>query len=193
MSIELSLWALGGVAGLSLASTVAVAVKGLALQKRVESIAAQAPPVAFDSSALVAEMQALTDRVNSLDTTVAELRDERTRNQSVLSDANTRIADVRRELHALDSRLEDLRASGPAVPAMAGIERRKPRFQDEKATAAPINLNSRGQMLRMHRHGESVPAIASALGVSQGEVKLTIRMQDLFSDFSDKENSHDRL
>ncbi len=42
-----------------------------------------------------------------------------------------------------------------------------------------INLNRRGQILRLHRRGESVSEIATALKVSYGEVKLVLKVQQL--------------
>jgi len=45
--------------------------------------------------------------------------------------------------------------------------------------AGSFNLNRRGQILRLHRRGESVAEIASALKVSSGEVKLVLKVQEL--------------
>lgn len=45
--------------------------------------------------------------------------------------------------------------------------------------AGPVNLNRRGQVLRLHRRGESAGQIASVLGLSQGEVKLIVKVHDL--------------
>ncbi len=47
---------------------------------------------------------------------------------------------------------------------------------------APANVNRRGQIMRLHRSGESISSIASALGVSQGEVKLMVKVQELLSE-----------
>jgi hypothetical protein len=39
-----------------------------------------------------------------------------------------------------------------------------------------INLNKRGQALRMHRRGENTETIASALSLPQGEVELLVKV-----------------
>jgi DNA-binding NarL/FixJ family response regulator len=46
------------------------------------------------------------------------------------------------------------------------------------AQPAAVNLSRRGQVLRLHRRGSSIPEIASALKLSQGEVKLIIRVHN---------------
>ena len=51
-----------------------------------------------------------------------------------------------------------------------------------EASAAPANINRRGQIMRLHRSGESISSIASALGVSHGEVKLMVKVQELLSE-----------
>lgn len=56
--------------------------------------------------------------------------------------------------------------------------------------AGSFNLNRRGQILRLHRRGESVAEIASALKISSGEVKLVLKVQELSSAaVKDSENS----
>lgn len=55
--------------------------------------------------------------------------------------------------------------------------------------AGSFNLNRRGQILRLHRRGESVAEIASALKISSGEVKLVLKVQELSSAAKDSENS----
>jgi hypothetical protein len=42
-----------------------------------------------------------------------------------------------------------------------------------------VHLNRRGQVLKLHRGGHSVCEIASNLGVSQGEVRLTLKLHGL--------------
>ena len=58
---------------------------------------------------------------------------------------------------------------------------------------APANPNSRAQVMRLYRSGESVSSIASALGVSQGEVKLMVKVQELLSENSNGGRSPDFL
>ena len=50
------------------------------------------------------------------------------------------------------------------------------------AAAAPASTNARAQVLRLHRSGEPVASIASALGISQGEVKLMVKMQEMLAE-----------
>ncbi len=45
--------------------------------------------------------------------------------------------------------------------------------------AQSLNLNRRGQVLRLHRRGESAAEIASSLRMGQGEVKLMIKVYEL--------------
>ena len=44
---------------------------------------------------------------------------------------------------------------------------------------ASLHLNRRGQVAQLFRRGQSPRSIASVLGISQGEVKLIIKMLDL--------------
>jgi len=55
------------------------------------------------------------------------------------------------------------------------------------AQAESLNLNRRGQVLRLHRRGESVPGIASALRMGQGEVTLMIKVYELGHDLRPEE------
>jgi DNA-binding NarL/FixJ family response regulator len=54
------------------------------------------------------------------------------------------------------------------------------------SAGAPVNLNSRGQILRLSRKGKSVAEIAQDLNVAQGEVELLLKVHDL-SQQSDEE------
>ena len=53
----------------------------------------------------------------------------------------------------------------------------------------PVNLNRRGQILRLSRKGKSVAEIAHDLNVAQGEVELLLKVHDLSSGVSESENS----
>jgi DNA-binding NarL/FixJ family response regulator len=44
---------------------------------------------------------------------------------------------------------------------------------------ASLNLNRRGHVLRLYRRGDSIPQIAAALGLSQGEVELMVKVQGM--------------
>ena len=180
MFIDFSLLIFGGVAALSLASTAACATQCLSLKKRLQAVESRGPSGEEDFSG---DYQALASRVSSIQNSVAVLQSSIAELQESVSTFNARPESAR---PANDNLLAE-----PSRPA--GSDRRKSRFKAEWDVNTPINLNPRGQMLRMHRRGETVPAIASALGISQGEVKLTLRMQELHSDRPEKENSLDRL
>jgi DNA-binding NarL/FixJ family response regulator len=44
---------------------------------------------------------------------------------------------------------------------------------------ASLHFNRRGQVAQLYRRGQTPRSIASALGISQGEVKLMIKLHDL--------------
>jgi hypothetical protein len=48
-----------------------------------------------------------------------------------------------------------------------------------QSAGLPVNLNRRGQILRLFRKGKSVAEIASDLRVAQGEVELLLKVHDL--------------
>ena len=73
------------------------------------------------------------------------------------------------------------------------LERRKTITIDGSAEPASVNLNRRGQVLRLSRRGDSAGQIASALGLSQGEVKLTLRVHEMVLDNSEREISANSL
>jgi len=50
---------------------------------------------------------------------------------------------------------------------------------DWGGTGLPLNLNRRGQILRLSRKGRSVAEIASDLNIAQGEVELLLKVYDL--------------
>lgn len=52
--------------------------------------------------------------------------------------------------------------------------------------AQPLNLNKRGQILRMRRRGERPETIAGALAIPRNEVELLIKVHDLASEHAEK-------
>ncbi len=60
---------------------------------------------------------------------------------------------------------------------------------DAPAPPPPVSPNGCGQLMRLHQSGKPVSSIASALGVSQGEVKLMVKLQELLSENGREENS----
>lgn len=62
------------------------------------------------------------------------------------------------------------------------VEQRKGPLADwPAAEPASVNLNRRGQVLRLYRRGDSVAHIASTLGLSTGEVALIVKVQEMDS------------
>jgi hypothetical protein len=54
--------------------------------------------------------------------------------------------------------------------------------------SGPLNLNRRGQILRLSRKGKSVAEIAQDLNVAQGEVELLLKVHDLSQKTPRQEN-----
>lgn len=69
------------------------------------------------------------------------------------------------DLEELRKRLSERMESQPAVPLWA--------------SDMPVNLNRRGQIIRLSRKGKSIAEIASDLNVAQGEVELLLKVHDL--------------
>jgi hypothetical protein len=60
------------------------------------------------------------------------------------------------------------------------VEQRKVPLSDwAAAEPSSVNLNRRGQVLRLYRRGDSVAHIASTLGLSTGEVALIVKVQEM--------------
>ncbi len=76
----------------------------------------------------------------------------------------------------LDSRLTEL---------VAELEALRARLATVESRAAPVdwapqavNLNRRGQVLRLHGKGRTTAEIATDLQISQGEVELLVKLHD---------------
>jgi len=54
-----------------------------------------------------------------------------------------------------------------------------PRPAASPAAGQPLNLNKRGQVLRMRRRGENAETIAAALAIPQNEVNLLLKVHQL--------------
>jgi hypothetical protein len=83
------------------------------------------------------------------------------------AELETRFSEVVTELETLRARLAAVEAR-PAVPDWTPPE----------VTAQSLNLNRRGQILRLHGKGRSTAEIASDLQISQGEVELLVKVHD---------------
>jgi hypothetical protein len=53
----------------------------------------------------------------------------------------------------------------------------------------PVNLNRRGQVLRLLQRGDQASEIASTLGISQGEVLLMLKVHQLSHQNRDREGA----
>ena len=69
---------------------------------------------------------------------------------------------------------------------LSALEGRLSNFEDERrahsqwvAQAESLHLNRRGQVLRLYQRGDSVPEIASALRLGQGEIRLMIKVHEM--------------
>lgn len=83
-----------------------------------------------------------------------------------LSKAIEHVQNLEQELQRCRERLEQ-------------AERRSLPPGDQFLPPASIHLNRRGQVAQLYRRGETARSIASALGISQGEVKLIIKLHHL--------------
>ena len=80
--------------------------------------------------------------------------------------SSEKLAEVGEQLEKFRSRMEELERRRQETPIKSSV---------------PVPSNRSGQVLRLYQSGESVSSIASALGVSQGEVKLTVKVQELLA------------
>jgi hypothetical protein len=77
------------------------------------------------------------------------------------------LAECAAQISQLSLRLEELELrKGPLLEWAAG-------------EPSALNLNRRGQVLRLYRRGDSIAHIASALGLSTGEVALIVKVQEM--------------
>jgi DNA-binding NarL/FixJ family response regulator len=81
--------------------------------------------------------------------------------------------------NALDVRVAALESR------LANLDRTKDEHAEWLAQAESLNLNRRGQVLRLHRRGDSIPEIASTLRMRPGEVSLMIKVYEIGRDLPD--------
>ena len=97
---------------------------------------------------------------------------------------------LKAEMHKLVIQMathDDVAQSAEALTErLTGLENRLDMSEQNRqehdewiSQAESLHLNRRGQVLRLHKRGDSVPEIASALRVGQGEVKLIIKVFEL--------------
>jgi len=98
--------------------------------------------------------------------------------------------EARRTRRALDEHASAEADINSLASRLASLELQVMQINDQRASYAEwvsssesLNLNRRGQVLRLHGRGDSVPAIADALRLGQGEVRLMIKVHELSRDF----------
>jgi wobble nucleotide-excising tRNase len=92
------------------------------------------------------------------------------------------VSDRRSECPALSDKFQCLMAQLESFQVrFEDIEQRRTSLLDFSSESPDLSLSRRGQVLRLHTRGDSAAEIASALGVSEGEVKLTVTLHELAS------------
>jgi uncharacterized protein DUF6115 len=95
--------------------------------------------------------------------------------------AHSAVAELGAQIGQLRLRLEE-------------VEQRKTPLSDwAAAEPSSVNLNRRGQVLRLYKRGDSVAHIASALGLSTGEVALIVKVQEMTPPGRGQENPASEL
>lgn len=84
------------------------------------------------------------------------------------------LAEITNHLEHFQSRVDEL-------------ESRRP-LETPKRSSAPPRSNRRREVAKLYQNGDSLVGIASALGVSQGEVKLTLKLQEMFGEGFQEKN-----
>lgn len=77
---------------------------------------------------------------------------------------------------------EDVVPAAQPFDRLSASTRRENPQPEARAAAASASTSTHAQVLRLHRSGESNAAIASTLGISQGEVKLMVKVQELLAE-----------
>ena len=80
----------------------------------------------------------------------------------------------REQREQLEGRVTQIAETAERLKAQLA-EMEKPQW----VPAQPLNLNKRGQILRMRRRGERPETIAGALSLPRNEVELLLRVHDL--------------
>lgn len=104
----------------------------------------------------------------------------------ILRDEITATATLSEKVKELEKQLDETRAR------VSDVEQRTTPAADWSSEPGSVNLNRRGQVLRLYRRGESSSQIASALGLSQGEVRLIVKVHELTRSNAEAEKSEER-
>jgi hypothetical protein len=81
--------------------------------------------------------------------------------------------DVASELGRIQAELSETRA------ALREMQESRTALAERASEAGAINMTPHGQVLRLHRRGESAAAISSALQVPVGEVNLIVKVYEM--------------
>lgn len=93
---------------------------------------------------------------------------ERSEYKSALKEQTDQLETLRKQLESCSNRLVQ---TEERCVLSCGTE--------SSAYPTSIHLNRRGQVVQLYRRGENARTIASALGMSQGEVKLMIKLHEM--------------
>jgi hypothetical protein len=106
------------------------------------------------------KLEALTLERNSGDRSKAEMVRDLETHAQLIRQMSTDIEELRKRLSERNEQM------GPSLPLWSSAD-------------VPVNLNRRGQIIRLSRKGKSIPEIAQDLNVAQGEVELLLKVHDL--------------
>lgn len=95
----------------------------------------------------------------------------------------TYTAGLEQRLDEAESAFEQLKAVTSRVDSLelqlAEHQEQRKKQTDWLAEAESLNLNHRGQVIRLHKRGDSITDIAAALQMGQGEVLLITKIYEL--------------
>ena len=98
-----------------------------------------------------------------------------------------------RQYSSLKKQVQALAAGSAKDDPQKLYEPESRRSVPSDVSIAPANTSRRSQVMRLYKSGESVASIASVLGISQGEVKLTVKVGELLSESGSIERNPDFL
>ena len=99
--------------------------------------------------------------------------------KSLKKEAFPALAGVR-DLESLEARVAHLSAEMDELrERLAGREAERPPPAGWAQEGAGVNLNRRGQVLRLRRRGRTVEEIASTLQMPRGEVELMVKVHEM--------------
>lgn len=111
---------------------------------------------------------------------------------------------LKAEAKMLADRLREMESSlteiAPLQIRLSKLEAQHAQFLEQRkhhadwiSEAESLNLNHRGQVIRLHRRGDSVADIASALRMGQAEVLLMTKIYDLAQESPRREDEQKQI